>query len=96
MLQATAKLAMESDKSQVGHDRMQTLMRPDAGHSQLNDAAHKQAYRTLSLRWHPDKFQAKYGTLIPEDDIGATMQRVCSIFQCVSNQWQSYMEAGTL
>ena len=93
VLQSTARLAMDAGSTQGS---MQTHTHPDAVHRQLSEAAHKQAYRTLSLRWHPDKFQAKYGHLLLEEDQEAIMQHVCSIFQCVSSQWQSHLKAGLL
>ena len=71
-------------------------MHTHMGHSRLDSAACKQAFRILSLRWHPDKFQAKYGSLLIGKDKEAVMQHVCHVFQRVSSQWQSYVEAGVL
>ncbi len=94
MLQATARLAMESGSTQSGFDRAQAYMPTNGVYKELSGAAYRQAFKTLSLRWHPDKFQAKFGNLLPEEDEEAIMQRVCSVFQCVSSQWQSYLKAG--
>lgn len=63
---------------------------------QISDAAYRKAFRMLSLRWHPDKFQSRCGSLLHKDDEAAVMQRVCMIFQHVSSQWQSHMHNVTL
>lgn len=96
MLQATARLAMESGSTPGGINRVEARMRTSMVHSELENAAHKLAFRSLSLRWHPDKFQAKYGSLLIGKDQEALMQHVCTVFQCLSSQWQSYVEAGRL
>ena len=58
------------------------------------DVAYKAAFRRLSLRWHPDKFQAKCGSQIPREQQAALIERVSVIFQCVSTQWQQHVSNG--
>ena len=99
MLQATARLATKSGCAQCGLDRAhahQHMPLGDATYGQFSNAAYKQAFIHLSLRWHPDKFQANYGSRLPGKDQAAIMQHVCAIFQCVSSQYQSHVEAGRL
>ena len=97
MLQATAKLASKFGQARCSLARAQAEEHDAAyNHLLVNSAAYKKAFRHLSLRWHPDKFQAKYGCHLPAKDQAAIMQHVCAIYQCVSSQWQSHVEAGRL
>ena len=57
-------------------------------------AAYKAAFRRLSLRWHPDKFQSKCGSQISREQQAALVERVSVIFQCVSTQWQQHVSHG--
>ena len=96
LLQATVRLALEASHLQGGLDRVQDRTNGDAVHGRCDDMLHKQAFRNLSLRWHPDKFQGRYGSRLIRKDQAVIMPRVCTIFQCVSNQWQSYVGAERL
>ena len=96
LLQATVKLSLEASHMQGDLHRVQNGSYCDAVHGRTDDAAHKQAFRSLSLRWHPDKFQGRYGSRLMRKDQAVIMQRVCTVFQCVSNQWQSHVGAERL
>ena len=95
ILRETARLAMQSN------DMLREANKQRDAHcyirdNQISDAAYRKAFRMLSLRWHPDKFQSRCGSLLHEDNEAAVMQRVCIIFQHVSSQWQSHMHNMTL
>ena len=48
-------------------------------------ADRKAAFRQASLRWHPDKFQAKYGRLLHDDEREAIMDKVTETFQAIND-----------
>lgn len=59
---------------------------------QLDDwAAWKKAYRTASLRWHPDKWHAVLSAPASGDSRPKeAMQRVHEISQSINEQWESH------
>ena len=44
----------------------------------------KDDFKTLALRWHPDKFEAKYGSRLCEEQRSGIMQSVKEVFQVIS------------
>ena len=48
-------------------------------------ADRKTAFRQASLRLHPDKFQAKYGRLLHDDEREAIMDKVTETFQAIND-----------
>ena len=45
--------------------------------------AQKKRLRAEQLRWHPDKFSAKFGGRLQEADKEAIMQRVSELSACL-------------
>lgn len=91
ILQATARLAMQRGQA-CGMSERNHHVHQCTDAQRVSEAAYRSAFRHLSLRWHPDKFQSKYGFHVPEREQAAVLERVCAIFQCVSSQWQQHVE----
>jgi hypothetical protein len=49
--------------------------------------AARRAYARACLRWHPDKFAARYGALLAEEDRAAVLQRVQQLSQALNEAW---------
>ena len=86
ILEATARLALQQDQ-----DACKRHVHCGALLMEVSEAAYKKAFRHLSLRWHPDKFWARYGRDMPEVSQAAIMARVGTVFNCVSSQWQQHV-----
>ena len=52
---------------------------------------HKKAFRRANLRWHPDKFTAKYGKYLDENDRDAILERVEEISMTVNSSFEKLM-----
>ena len=44
----------------------------------------RRAYRTASLRWHPDRFESSYGELLCDSEREAVLLRVTQVSQAVN------------
>lgn len=56
----------------------------------------RRAYTRTCLRWHPDKFQQKYGRLVPEKEFPELMEKVHEVSQRLTTAWsQIQAEEGT-
>ena len=87
ILEATARLALQRDQ-----DICSRYVHCGALLKEVSKAAYKKAFRHLSLRWHPDKFGARYGHALPEGARAAVLERVGRVFGCVSIQWQQHLK----
>jgi len=94
VLHETARLAMQCNDV-LRKAKKQRDVHCYVRGKQISDAAYRKAFRILSLRWHPDKFQSRCGSLLGKENEAAIMQRVCIIFQHVSSQWQSHVRNVT-
>ncbi|KAK3286082.1 hypothetical protein CYMTET_6343 [Cymbomonas tetramitiformis] len=54
-----------------------------------NEQTEKKAYRKATLRWHPDKFQNKFGTLLLEKDKERILQKVKDVSQVINMSWDN-------
>ena len=52
---------------------------------------YKKAFRRANLRWHPDKFTAKYGKYLDESDRVAILARVEEISMTVNSSYEQLM-----
>jgi len=52
---------------------------------------YKKAFRRANLRWHPDKFTAKYGKYLDENDRVAILARVEEISMTVNSSYEQLM-----
>ena len=50
-------------------------------------AAYKRAFRKASLRWHPDKFAAKFGKYLDPKDADQVQERVRGVSQAINDAW---------
>ena len=50
-------------------------------------------YRRFMLRWHPDKFAARFSHRLVDADRERVMERVSAISQSVKEQWSGWEEA---
>lgn len=50
----------------------------------------KKAYARACLRWHPDKFQHKYGKWFSEEQWNQVLERVQRVSQDFNNAWEEY------
>lgn len=48
------------------------------------DAKNKEQYKKLAMRWHPDKFQQKYGARLAASEKEKITARVVETFQIIS------------
>ena len=61
-----------------------------------DDAAGTRAtYRRLLLRWHPDKFSARFAHRLADEDKERVLERVTAIAQAVKEQW-GRLEGGAV
>lgn len=51
-------------------------------------AQRKQAFRSMSLRWHPDKFLQGFGARLHEAEREAILQRVTEVAQAINSIYQ--------
>lgn len=49
--------------------------------------AYRRAFRKASLRWHPDKFSAKFGRYLDPDDADEITARVQNVSQSINDEW---------
>lgn len=54
-----------------------------------SSAAYRRAFKRASLRWHPDKFAAKFGKYLDPKHSNEICQRVQSISQIINDEWSS-------
>lgn len=50
----------------------------------------REAFKSAALRWHPDKFLARFGQCLAPSDADLIMQRVASIAQRLNHEWQAH------
>ena len=56
--------------------------------SKSSKAQRKQAFRALSLRWHPDKFVQGFGGRLVEGEREAILSRVTEVAQAINSIYQ--------
>ena len=49
----------------------------------------REAFKVAALRWHPDKFCARFGPLLASPDRDAVLRRVSDLAQQVNREWQA-------
>ena len=54
----------------------------------------RKAYTRSCLRWHPDKFQHKFGRLIAEDEFPLVMEKVQKVSQRLTTAWGQIQYQG--
>ena len=52
-------------------------------------AERKQAFRTASLRWHPDKFVQSFGARLQPEEREQVLQRVTEVSQAINALYQA-------
>jgi len=52
-------------------------------------AAYKRAFKKASLRWHPDKFAAKYSAKIRPEHVQSISARVQGVSQAINDAWSA-------
>ena len=63
---------------------------PSTGHSKQDAAAaYKRAFRKASLRWHPDKFAAKFSSKMHPDEAARVAARVQGVSQAINDAWSA-------
>jgi len=86
-------------------DELQTVERNNASDDQRQHnayRAYKTAFRKASLRWHPDKFEAKFGARLSEDihpkegisHREVILSEVQKMSQRINEEWESIMGSG--
>lgn len=58
-----------------------------ANRSKAASTAYRRAFRKASLRWHPDKFSAKFGRHLHPDDADEITMRVQNVSQSINDEW---------
>ena len=51
--------------------------------------AHRRAFRKAHMRWHPDKFMHRFGSLLHEKDREKIKEKVREISQAINHSWSS-------
>jgi hypothetical protein len=54
----------------------------------------RRAYRQACLRWHPDKFAARWGRAVREGDRERVAQRVHQLSQAINQAWAGMRSGG--
>jgi len=49
----------------------------------------RKAYTSMCLRWHPDKFQHRYGTIFDKDEWSMALERVHKASQECNSAWEA-------
>jgi len=52
--------------------------------------AYKRAFRKASLRWHPDKFAAKFSSKVHPEDAERVTARVQGVSQAINDAWSAF------
>jgi hypothetical protein len=55
----------------------------DASLVRTEEIGESKALKLLMMRWHPDKFNQRFLSLLAEDEAGAIQERVTEVFQRV-------------
>lgn len=56
----------------------------------------KKVYRQLVLRWHPDKFESKFGNKTKESDKTKIMEQVQAISQSINQEAEFLKQRGLM
>ena len=77
-------------KRQPGHEGRGQQQEP----RRRRQRAHRRAYARACLRWHPDKFVARWGRLLAEADSQRILQRVQQLSQGLNQAWEALQQEG--
>ena len=83
MLSAVADAEMADDEPEPETDALRTKKR---------FVATRRAYRRLVLRWHADKFAARFSARLADADADLIMARVGDVSRAVVEQWSRFVQ----
>jgi hypothetical protein len=87
MLSAVADAEMADDETEPKET--------DALRTKKRFVATRRAYRRLVLRWHADKFAARFSARLADADADLIMARVGDVSRAVVEQWRWFVQEST-
>ena len=97
-LQALAALEQQQQQQRADADQQAGSHQQGQGRQEdpgkRQQRSHRRAYTRACLRWHPDKFAARWGRLLAEADSQRILQRVQQLSQGLNQAWEALQQEG--